>query len=408
MSVPLILFCRVLTTFSNEIVAGLVLASPWIALSWFYEHYAQWTRPEPTSTSSIGNLDRVISRTLGLTAATLVLYGGWALARLNLRGESESALKKLRLNSSTGNAAFRQIFSIALPVYATLEVGGFLVVCSLAIAVGSGLPTAVRDHTAPTNDKGRQSFKKLTAILIPTVVVLSFFGMNASWNDAPFFGYMALLASVFIIRPPFPSAPNPTPGKDSGLGISIPGGLNGSAQKISQPAQSSLDPAMAVLSGLVLGSLTILSTRSLSFGASDIVYLSAVAGTMATCITFLDLTRVYSPSKTGVAVATGGAALLCSPPAQDDVYIVYIIRALLATASFFAARFDDKRSRSNDHTHHHHHHHSASDSSPATKLILYYSEPYPLLYSILKERDSRRIFYFMTYIHPALLIYFPA
>lgn len=404
MSGALILVFRFLTIFSNEIVAGLIIALPWITLSWFYEHYAQWTRPEPTSTSSVGNLDRVISRTFGLTAATLIVYGGWALARLNLRGEGEHALKKLKLDPSTGTEALSQICSIALPIYATLQVGGFLVAFALAVAVGSGLPTVFRDHAAPSDDKGRRSFKKLTAALVPTVVVLSFFGMNSLWNRTPFFGYIALLASAFIIRPPFPSAPSPAPEKGNGLGISIPGHLNGSAQSLSHPAQSSLDPAMATLSGLVLGCLTLLSTRTFSFGASDIVYLSAVAGTMATCITYLDLTHVYSPSKIGVAIATGGAALLCSPPAQDDIYIVYIIRALLATTSFFAARFDDKRSRSNDHTHHHH---SASESSSATKLILRYSEPYPLLYSILKERDSRRIFYFMTYIHPTLDTYFP-
>lgn len=407
MSVALIHVFRFLTTFSHEIVAGLIIALPWISLSWFYEHYVQWTRPEPTSTSSVGNLDRVISRTFGLTAATLIVYGAWAFARLNLRGEGEYSLKKLRLDPSTGTATLIHICSIALPIYATLQVGGFLVAFSLAVSVGSGLPTVIRDHAAPTNDKGRQSFKKLSAALVPTVLVLSFFGMNTLWNGAPLLGYTALLTSAFIIRPPFPSAPKTAPEKGSGLGISIPGPLNGSTQNLSRAAQPSLDPAMATLSGLVLGFLTLLSTRTFSFGASDIVYSSAAVASMATSITYLDLTHVYSPSKVGVAIATGGAALLCSPPAQDDIYIVYIIRALLATASFFAARFDDKRSSSDDHAHHHHHH-SAAESSPATKIILRYSEPFPLLYSILKERDSRRIFYFMTYTHLiTLYTYFP-
>ncbi|KAL4911755.1 cation efflux family-domain-containing protein [Aspergillus aurantiobrunneus] len=380
----------------DEVVAGFTVALPWIAVSWFYEHYAQWTRPEPNSTSSVGNLDRILSRTFGLTAATLVLYGGFALVRLSQRVGCESAMRIPRLDSTTGTSAFSQICSIALPIYATLKVGGFHVAFSLAIAIGSGLPTLIRDRTSASNEKGRQSFKKLTTALILTVIVLSFFGMNALWDSSAFLGYTALLASVFLIRPPFPAASNSSHGSGSGLGISIPGRPNGLAQTLPEPDNSSRDPMIAALSGLVLGFLTLLVTRGFSFGASDNMYLLAVAGSLAACLMYLDTSNIYSPRKIGVAVATGSAALFCSPPTRDDIYIVYILRILIATASFFAASFDDKRSGSDENAHNHHHAHSTSDSSQATKLILRYSEPYPLLYSILKERDSRRIFYFMS------------
>ncbi|KAL4926411.1 metal cation transporter MSC2 [Aspergillus undulatus] len=357
----------------DEVAAGLMVALPWIALSWLYEHYAQWTLPEPESSSSVGNLNRLLSRTLGLTAATLVLYGGYDMARTNQRGGVDSTIKLPSLDPSTAVTALKQICSIALPIYATLKVGGFLVAFAVAAAVGSGSPTLLRGPAS--SEKGRQTLKKLTAALIVTALILSYFGMNAPWDDAPLLGYIALFATVFLIRPPFPAID--------------------SAQALAKPEMSPRDPAIAALSGFVLGILAFITAGSFSFGVSDIVYLLAVAGSLATCFTYLDVSVMNSPRKFGVAVATGSATLFCSPPVRDGVYIVYIIRFLLAAASFFAARFDDKRSGSDDNGHHHHHH-STAESSKATKTILRYSEPYPLLYSILKERDSRRIFYFMT------------
>jgi zinc transporter 5/7 len=60
-----------------------------------------------------------------------------------------------------------------------------------------------------------------------------------------------------------------------------------------------------------------------------------------------------------------------------------------------------------DHVHHdrasHGHSHSKTEKrSRFTSTLLPYTERWTLLYSILKEKDSRRIFYFMTYVS-----YFP-
>jgi zinc transporter 5/7 len=106
-----------------------------------------------------------------------------------------------------------------------------------------------------------------------------------------------------------------------------------------------------------------------------------------------------SPKKTGLAICAGTAALLCSPHAQDDLLMVYAARGILATASFFASQRDDMHlhldAHAHNHTHSHSHSHTTSESSRVSKWLLHKSEPYPLLYSILKEKDSRSIFYFM-------------
>lgn len=372
-----------------------MIALPWIALSWFYERYANWARLEPDSTFSTGNLDQITARTFGLTAATLLLYGGYSLVRANQLSGSGLDIRIPNFDLSMVATAFSQLCSVALPIYATLKVGGFLFAFALVIAVGSGLPALIRGH-ASGNGKQRASFKKVTAALLLMTVLLNFLGMNAVWGSRPFFGYLALLASVFLIRPPFTAGSTPNSASGAGLGISFPSGSSDPAQILLKPDDSSRDPAIAALSGLTLGLLTFLFTKNLSFGASDVVYILTVSGSLAASLTYLDLSVIHSPRKLGVAIATGSVALFCSPPVQDDIYIVYVVRIFLAVASFFATKFDVQRSNTDNHAHHHHHA-KISEPSRATKLILHYSEPYPLLYSILRERDSRRIFYFMRF-----------
>jgi zinc transporter 5/7 len=372
-----------------------LIALPWIALAWYYQHYAQWLPSEPDSTVSIGNLDCINSRTSGLTAATLIFYGGVVLIRHGQQVGSDLAMKMPKPDLAFANNMLSQILAVGLPIYAALNVGGFLVAFALALAVGSGLPTLIRGHT-DSSTKVALSQKYLTAGLLLTAIFLSFFGMNAQWVAKPILGYVALLASIFVLRPPFASTLHSSSVSGHGLGISLTKRPNGSTQTLSNSDVPPQDPMGSALSGLVLGCLTVLVTRSFSIGLSDVVYLMVTAGSFATCLAYLEQSDVQSYRKFGVAVATGSAALFCSPPVGVDIYTVYITRAALSAASFFASRFDDRRE---GHEHHHHHSHSTAESSRATKLILRYSEPYPLLYSILKERDSRRIFYFMRYTH---------
>jgi len=57
---------------------------------------------------------------------------------------------------------------------------------------------------------------------------------------------------------------------------------------------------------------------------------------------------------------------------------------------------------SQSHSHHHHDHHDHHDHgaerSKFTGLLLNYTSKWPLLHAIMTEKDSRRIFYFMTFV----------
>ncbi|KAL3464572.1 cation efflux family-domain-containing protein [Aspergillus heterothallicus] len=356
----------------GEVGAGFLVSLPWIVLTWYYQNYAQWAAPNLDSMESFGDLDYIISRTSSLTAATLLFYGFGAMIRQGRLSGKELPKPDFVL----GSVALSQVFAVGLPIYAALKVGGYLVAFATTLALGSGLPTIIRGNGV-SDSKVKFSQKYLTSGIILAVILLSFFGLNAQWDSNPFLGYIALLASVFVVRPPFALA-------HSSSAVS--------ANQTPSNTDVLRDPAVPAISGLLLGCFTMLVTRNFSVGFSDAVYLVATAGSFATCLTYLEMSDIRSYRKIGVAAATGSAALFCSPPVGVDIYTVYIARALLSVGSFFVCKYDDRRGEHG----HHHHNHSAVDSSRATKLILRYSEPYPLLYSILKERDSRRIFYFMS------------
>ncbi|GAB1319214.1 Putative zinc transporter msc2 [Madurella fahalii] len=54
------------------------------------------------------------------------------------------------------------------------------------------------------------------------------------------------------------------------------------------------------------------------------------------------------------------------------------------------------RSRAHSHSHSHHHHDHSAQRSKFTSLLLQYTSRWPLLHAVLTEKDSRRIFYFMS------------
>lgn len=336
-------------------------------------------------------MDGIASRTCTLTALTMIIFGVGQLLRPG--GSAVVASPKVDANMAKG--ALLRALSIALPIYAALKVGGFLVAFTMLLAMASGVPT-ITSGSMPASGQTQFSQKKLTVGFIVTVIVLNYLGLSPSMESRPLIGYVALLCSIFLARPPF-SGQTPSSIAVPGLGISGPG-IPTPPQKSSSmasPVVSSEESVVIAFAGLLLG-ITTFIFGSISVGASHALHLSSVAGALAACITYVVPTDIRSPQKLGMAISTGGAALLCAPPLQSGVQVAYLFRCMLSAIGFFVARFDDSHSRLGAHTHTHHSHHDG-DASRVSKLIIRYSEPYPLLYSIVKESDSRKIFYFMRY-----------
>lgn len=158
---------------------------------------------------------------------------------------------------------------------------------------------------------------------------------------------------------------------------------------------------MNILGAAVLSVSTAVISSSrgtFTFHILDSIALLLVSLCLAISFHWVSHQGLRSPQKFGLLLGSAAAAVLCNIPAHTDFLITYATRSGLTLLSFFISRIKEQHPLSdvplnqNDHRYSH----SASEPSNATKLILQYSESYPLLYSILKERDSRSIFYFMS------------
>lgn len=299
------------------------------------------------------------------------------------------------MNLKNGQASICQVMSIGLPILAALNIGGFLVAFAHLLAAASGVPTLLGRDTCTKERYGR---KTLSITLLAVAVILSFLVLNNPWGPSPTLGYVALLGSVFCTPPPFPYLRHTGPIPEPGLVASQARSSKGSSSVV-----VTSDAPLAVVSGVSLALLTILFNRDLVFDTSDLVFIMIPTSLFAASLMFSRPESLRSPMKFGLTICTGTAALLCSPHTQDDLLVVYSTRTMLTMAAFFASKRDDRHLHVGAHSHNHSHSHSHSHSHPHTtskvtgisKFLLRQSESYPLLHSILKEKDSRSIFYFM-------------
>lgn len=348
-----------------------------------------------------------------MTALTLLTVGCGQIVRKNYSqgGSINTSIKWPAASVKTAQLALQQVFSVGLPIYAALKVGGFLVAFALLLATASGLPNVIA--TASQNGPSERYTKKVfTIALLLTVVLLSFLGMNQPWGSSPFMGYAALLTSVFVIPPPFPTVRRQGPIPEPGLVAESVA----QQSKASNASQSSViittDAPLALITGASLAGLTLIASRGLPLRTQEVLYLFPAAISFAASLMIWLPSGLRSGDKVGLAVSTATTALLCSPHIKDDFLFIYAARGLLAAASFFAARTDDSQLRLDAHTHthaHNHHGHSSHGSTETTRItkwLLHRSEEYPLLHSILKEKDSRSIFYFMWYVEKSPRLYF--
>lgn len=390
----------------HEIITAALVASPWIAFSWYPRNCTECS-PYPdslatTATSNIG-IPRIGQKTCFLTAITLLAFACGQILRQTQQGGASKSLPTIQFptpNTKTAKAAVLQACSIALPIYATLEIGGFLVAFALLLATAAGVPNLV-DLDPRTAASERYGRKPLTIGLLGMVALLSYFGLNHPWGSTPLMGYTALAISVFLIPPPFPSLRHQGPIPEPGSVAESVSEENNVSGMVRSAVVVTTDAPLALLSGGFLAVLALVISGGLPFTISESLYLLIPAGLFAASLMISFSTGLRSPDKFGLAISTGTTAFLSSPHGRDDLLVVYTVRMILAAMSYFAARMDDSHLRleahSHSHTHHrlHSHSHVAPSSSRVTKWLLHRSEPYPLLHSIMKEKDSRSIFYFM-------------
>ena len=366
-----------------------------------------------------------------LTASTLLLVGVLAKLRspdriTDRRKDSTGlSLSALKAPSAWETMGLRAL-SLGLPFYASMLLGGMRTGLVLLIAVAANLTC-----TDWKTSFALQELKQVWSSKVATtgVIILSFISdelgltIRTSLGDL-IMGYLALGVSVLLLQPPLPllagvsstsgsKMTSPTSRTMSGtFRLSAASPLTCSAGDINLTLFAGV--FMAIVS--VLASIILSAAPPVSIGT---VILGTLAiGTMSASILFSQPATLRGESKAGLALGCFISAS-CSFMFSPTLWPGTMCNGGLAALSFLGVLYDTNVSSSSHghhhhhhehdghahdhagHSHHHHHHHhqhqhSEAGSSALTKFIMARCEPGSLVYSILSEKDSRRIAYFTT------------
>ena len=356
-----------------------------------------------------------------LTSSTLLLVGILAkmqsAARVLDRRKGSSAMginvSSLATTSALKSMALRMC-SIALPFYAAMQLGGTRVGLVMLMAIAADLTCATK-----TTQPSLQALKDVWSSKVATssVMVLCFIMDEAGLTIyTPLknivLGYLALATSVLFLQPPLPNVSRPSSKASSPT--STPNlwsrhRSSGTSTPVASPLTiSPLDATTTLAAGVLLATFTILFSMLIStppiLSTSTIILTTFTVASMAASLLFSRPLSLRSESKAGLAfgcLITASSSFLFSPSLWPGT----VCNGGLSALSFLGVLYDTngpstvQRHDSHDHddsahTHHHHHKHSESKHSAFTSLVLSQCEPGSLVYSILSEKDSRRIAYF--------------
>ncbi len=374
-----------------------------------------------------------------LTSLTLVLVG--------LRGKigiMSAAILDKRKKSLTGMEEVRKtqwihiarriaarFLTVGLPFYATSKIGGARVALVLLTALATNIMSIEDEATDFTGAKGwsrllTQSRWTLVSILLQLVSDLAGF-TNSSAAVEIVLGYITLGMTVFILPPCFLSSrprvsvvTSTAPASESKTSAVLatpwetPPTLEDKSSRaptISPMICSPEDVDLTLYSGIALGiSSTLIFVFSGpsagTWSEHQLAWSLLSTFTTALALTTVDPRSLRGNKKVGLVLgslmSTFVLTMLCS-----EGWSSFIYQSIFVSFSFAATRLDTHTafsvsSSSNTHQHHHHHHQPAKLNIPEHAQMSRFSEyviqhipHWPLLHSILAEKDSRRIFYFM-------------
>lgn len=378
-----------------ELLRGVLMGLPWVILSWHPGLGAADTdleNPAKPSTSEVEN--HFWQQSCSITAATLFLTG---CLQLLLIGGPRSSARFPLLNATNGRTALLRILGIGLPLYAAFNLDSFGVALALSHLASSGFPDSLSGKDSKSSAQERLAWRIRSGAGLRMVLLLLATCIVSSWSRYSWPGYVAFWSSIFLIHPPFhPAARVPQ--------------LGSTTEAKSQHSLSSVETASSVEDAtlnIFCGAALALMTAAFAFtrgtfksDSANSAFLTLIAGSFAASLNVVPRGSLSSPHKIGLLVSAVFAAVACRTPLNVNLVMIYTSRLGLAVMFFFVSRVDDKSRRLDTHLHnysHRHHSHVPLEPSSISKVILKFSEPYPLLHSILKARDSRSIFYFMRY-----------
>ncbi|KAI9872041.1 MAG: putative zinc transporter msc2, partial [Pleopsidium flavum] len=376
-----------------------------------------------------------------LTSGTLLLLGFVARIRgsqssldrrkrtLGVAGDTERKPAKVVSVEGAKRMAGR-LLSVGLPFYASLKLGGGRSGLMMLIAGAGGLLSTEGEKEDMTRVEGWKRLvtaRKWTLVVMTAGAICDVVGFTSKQAAASLgLGYLALTLSIFVLPPPFPqqttkvsviNASKPTSAASTSAVPATPWenppvvtDAHPPSARLSPLISTAQDTNLTLLTGAVSSILlvftSILSSTSLHTGTAVqwMWFLLTMVGG-ATSLNISQPTTLCANRRMGFLL---GSALLLflSNIISTSTWILCAFQAILAVLSYFGVQLDDNSNSSlgmskRDHQHHPHHfepHANRRELNPSklTLFLLNLFHRWPLVHGILVEKDSRRIFYFMS------------
>lgn len=437
-----------------EVVSSVLLPLPYVLVSMIYDRTKRQTSTAssalPLSVSS-DRMDKEITPSevawiwvsklpsiLALSAGVLAIVGIIG----KIRGAAFIARDRRKAFSSDGEKVappsghsllllFRRLSSvilqIALPLLATSFLGSIRVGLVLLIAITTNILSTEGENTGLTTVKGWRQLlihRRWTLISLSTQAIYDYTLLAGQIrSEEIILGYLVLGLSVFVLPPPLPS-------------VSKLVTASVSSRKSSTSASIVLSSGFETTATPEAGSLKKSTTTPLLYTSEDIsitLQAATFAGILS-CLGFLLRLSDNDPVSVidvlwGVLTASAAAASIIwvEPRSfQENKGVGFIIGALISNTlyvllnqdfwssfayqgvliaiSFLATQLDTPtvltrssppKHSHNSHRHVHPHTINSDQYSRFTQYMIRRFQHWPLLHSILIEKDSRRILYFM-------------
>ncbi|RDI77381.1 hypothetical protein Vi05172_g12591 [Venturia inaequalis] len=365
-----------------------------------------------------GTFYEIFTQTCTLTAAALLLVG--ILARIQTsnqsldrrkKNEGSSSVAKSLMQLGTIRAIVAKIMSLALPYYASIQLGGLRTVLSLVLVILSGLTSVIQSNLVSKGHGGifgAMRSRKFTCAAVLLFACSDLFGMTSSAGVRSLTsGYIALVLSALVFPVSLPISnerPNVlarTISNPRGFSITTPPPTprlnnSGTTATGSSIFASRTEANITLIAGVGLGLFSI-ALQSLSprlVLSSETLLFSAFSLASAVCM--LSFVRPISSQAKGQPALSTAIALtsifgvLRLYGLEMSPYVYWTFGAL----GWFATLLDDTERFGSKVAQHKEHDHKPTHSSLFTTFLLKFCSPGSVMDTILRERDSRRIAYF--------------
>ncbi|KAK2749099.1 putative zinc transporter msc2 [Onygenales sp. PD_40] len=399
------------TLVSSEAIVGALVSVPYVISSFLVGSNPSVSEDKGDNESAeVGDVyhhspkNRVFVASSTFVSITLLMIGFYThmqkkrspYAAQGSTGKSKSNVGRV---SAYKNATTIAI-SIGLPFYSSMLLDSGRVAIAMLILLVSGIAPLFHLDLSTFSKQSMTILlrRKGTIIFLFGMMVLDVMKLTSSFDMSPTLrGYVALFLSIFVIQPPFAHSSKPSSILHTKSDDASP---SSQGTFVPVPAAST-DINLCVMTGAILGVLSLFFawfTGGISVTLSASLTTLLAASLSAGC--FLLITPSVLRSKHQLGFISGSVlALMIYTISSYGELSSLLSLCLFIVVGYVLIHMDLKATGPDPSSSHHHHHHhdnkTTAHPSKMTRWLLRVFESWPFVLSILKEKDSRRIFYFM-------------